>query len=254
LKNNLIQMAKKLIIFDLDNTLFKSKESYKYILAEIISEKLGVEEEISVRSFEETEKEMGDTKEYPTIKDFYREFNSRLFDKIFRPIGREEIIELEDMLKQMNQLIPVRLKTYPLVKETIKELKDKGYKIAILTGTWEKKVGSFNDLEYAKKKREVLEKLLINSGLKNMIDKLFITYEHATIKPRPEAFKIVLDYFEMKPEEAIMVGDREADILASKIGISTILFDPKEKYSGETIPDYKIKDFSELPKIIESYN
>ncbi len=247
-------MAKKLIIFDLDNTLFKSKESYKYILAEVINKKWGISENLSVKAFDETEEEMDSSKEYATIKDFYTEFNRLFLKKILNPIGEKEIVEFERILKQMKEITPIRLKTHPLVKEVLEEIKEKGYKIAILTGTWEKKIESFQDSGYAKEKRKTLEKLLKNSGLDKIVDKLFITYEHATVKPNPTAFKIVLDYFGVKPEEAIMVGDKEADLLASKVGISPILFDPEERYSGKIIPDYRIKSFPELPKIIESYN
>ncbi len=247
-------MIKKLIIFDLDNTLFQSKESYKYLLAEVIYQKWNISENISVKAFDETEKKMNDSKEYSSIKDFYAEFNKIFLKKILNFVGEKEVAEFKTILKQMKAMIPVRLKTYPFVKEILKEIKEKGYKIAILTGTWEKKIESFQDSEYAKEKRDILEKLLKNSGLDKFIDKLFITYEYATVKPNPRAFRVVLDYFGVKPMETIMVGDKEVDMLALKMGISPILFDPKERYSGKTIPDHKIKSFFELPKLIESYN
>ncbi len=247
-------MVKKLIIFDLDNTLFKSKESYKYILAEVINQIWEIGEKFSVKAFDETGEEINDSKEYATIKDFYIEFNNIFLNKILDFVGEREINEFKGILKQMKKITPVRLKMYPLVKEVLKDIKEKGYKIAILTGTWEKKIESFRDLEYAKEKRKIIEKLLKNSELDDIVDKLFITYEYATVKPDPKAFKIVLDYFKVKPNEAIMIGDKEADMLASKVGISPILFDPKERYSGKVIPDYKIKSFSEVLKIIESYN
>jgi FMN phosphatase YigB (HAD superfamily) len=247
-------MIKKLIIFDLDNTLFKSKESYKYILAEVINKKWDVDEEFSVMAFDETEKEINNSKEYKTIKDFYAEFNDIFLKKILNFVGEKEIIEFEKILKQMKKITPIRLKTYPLVKEVLAEIKKRGYKIAILTGTWEKKIESFQDPEYAKEKRDILERLLKNSGLDKIIDKLFITYEYATVKPDPKSFKIVLDYFDVKPEEAIMVGDKEADLLAHEIGISSILFDPKKIYSGATFPDKRIKFFPELLKVMENYN
>lgn len=247
-------MQKKLIIFDLDNTLFQSKESYKYILAEVLLEKWGINENFSVKSFENTEKEMSVTKEYSTIKEFYKEFNNKFLCKIIDSVDHEKIKEFSDILIQMKELVPMKLKTYPAVKETLKQLKTRGYKLAILTGTWEKKIESFKDLEYAKKKREILERLLENSGLNKIVDKLFITYEHSTVKPDPKAFDLVLKDFGVSAQDTIMIGDKEADLLASKIGISPILFDPKLKYAGETKPDYKFTNFSELISIIESYN
>ena len=245
---------KKLIIFDLDNTLFKSKESYKYILADVISETWGIAEDISVKAFDDTEIEMSNFKGYDNIKEFYKEFNIKFLNKLLGSVETKKAEEFDGILKEMKSLVPVKLKTYPLVKETLTELKGQGYSLAILTGTWEKKIRSFNDPEYAKEKREMLEKLLDNSRLSDIIDKLFISYEYATVKPDPKSFQIVLDHFGVIPKDAIMIGDKEADILASKLGISSILFDPKNKYSGKTIPNHIIKDFSELQDVLESYS
>jgi HAD superfamily hydrolase (TIGR01662 family) len=247
-------MKKRLIIFDLDNTLFQSKKSYKHILAEVIKERWGINEKLSVDSFIETDNEISKVKEYSSIKEFYKEFNKRFLTKILGSFEKDKGVEFEEILKEMKDLAPVKLKTYPYVNEILKELKEKGYKLAILTGTWEKKIESFNDPEYAAKKREILEKLLKNSGLDQIIDRLFITYEHATVKPDPKAFQMVLEHFNISPEEAIMIGDKEADMLASKIGISPILFDPEEIYLGDTKPDHKIKSFNELIKVLDSYN
>lgn len=182
-----------------------------------------------VDAFKKTQSEI-ESKQYESIEDFYSDFNSRLLEK------------------------PVKLKTFLSVKETLKNLKEKGYYLAILTGKEEKKIKSFKNKEYSKKKREILEKLLFNSGLDKYTDKMFIAYEHSTTKPQPKAFQVVLDHFDVNPSESFMIGDKEKDILASKIGISSILFDPKEKYKGETTPERRFKHFSELPEIIESYS
>ena len=107
-------MVKKLIIFDLDNTIFKSKESYKYILAEVINQKWEISEKFSVKAFDETGGEINDSKEYATIKDFYIEFNNIFLNKILKSAGEKEIAEFEKILKQMKEIIPIRLKTYPM--------------------------------------------------------------------------------------------------------------------------------------------
>ncbi len=247
-------MKKKLIIFDLDNTLFKSKDSYKYIIAEILKERWNIDPELAAISHQNAGKEMKDTKEYPSLKEFYKEFNLKFLKKIIKNPTEKQVKEFDKILEYMKELVPIKLKTYENVLEVLTNLKKKGYKLAILTGTWEKKIKSFEDPKYAQKKKEILEKLLKNSLLDKIIDKLFITYEYSIVKPNPESFKIVLKYFGVKPSEAIMVGDKEADLLASKIGISPILFDPKNKYDGKTTPDYTITHFLELEPIIENYN
>ena len=80
--------------------------------------------------------------------------------------------------------------------------------------------------------------------------KIFTPKETKFIKPDQRAFLIVLESFNIKPEQAVMVGDEiERDILpAEKLGIKAILIDRENKiknYSG-----IKINSLSELEQIL----
>jgi len=243
-------MEKKLIIFDLDGTLFNTKESYKYILADILNDKWNIDKEKTLESFNKTFSEIENPEKYESTREYYEDFNEKFLEKITNP-DKNKKQKFKEIIKEVKQIAPVKLKPFPLVKETIKSLKERDYKLAILTGKKEEKIEYFKNKEHATKKKQELEKLLSNSGLNEYIDKTFITYEYSTIKPHSKAFQIVLDYFEVSPEEAIMVGDREEDMAAFNTGIKTILFNPNNEYEGKITPDYEIKDFSELPKVIE---
>lgn len=246
-------MEKKLLIFDLDGTLFLSKESYRLILSELIGVKYNKDPKAILKSYNFAETLMEKDKEYKTADDFFKEFNSIFLEQIGIKATEESLEDLQEIIKEMKRRAPTELKMYPLAKETLEELKNQGYKIALLTGSWEKKIEVFSD-EYINSKVERVNQLLKNAGIHSLFDKIFVAYVDRILKPNPEAFQKVLDYFKISPDQAIMIGDSEADIKASGIGIKTILFNPKGEYNEKTQPHYQFKDFSELVDLVNSIN
>jgi len=244
-------MRKKLIIFDLDGTLFQTKESYRFILSELMSKKYGFSQEEILKSYSYAEKLIDDAKEYATAEDFFREFNSLFLKQVGIEPTEENLEELQEIVSEMKWRAPTELKMYPLVKEVLESLRKQGYKIALLTGSWDKKIEAFTE-EYIQSKVNRVDQLLKNSGIHNLFDYVSVAYVDQVLKPNPNAFKKVLNYFNVYPDEAIMVGDSEPDMKASEVGIKTILFDPKDKYSSETQPHHSFKDFSELMDILSS--
>lgn len=69
-------------------------------------------------------------------------------------------------------------------------------------------------------------------------------------KPSPQAIEYLMKKYGIKPEEAIMIGDRELDILAGKnAGISACFFDDQ---GGKcSVADYNIKDIRQLYEIFD---
>ncbi len=70
-------------------------------------------------------------------------------------------------------------------------------------------------------------------------------------KPSPDAIYYLIDKYHMNPKEAIMIGDRELDILSGKnAGIAACFFD---EVGGRTCDaaDYTIHGFEEMYKIID---
>ena len=244
-------MDKKLIIFDLDGTLFLTKESYRLILSELMSVKYNQTPKKILESYNYAETQMDDSKEYETAEEFFREFNSLLLRELGIESTVENLKELEEIVLEMKRRAPTELKMYPFAKEVLTKLKGEGHTLALLTGSWDKKIERFTD-EYIQSKVDRVDKLLKNSEIYPLFDKVFVAYVDQILKPSPEAFQKVLDHFGTGPEGAIMVGDSEPDMKASNVGIKTILFDPKEKYSKETQPDYSFKDFSELIELIKN--
>lgn len=77
-----------------------------------------------------------------------------------------------------------------------------------------------------------------------------ITSQHSfERKPSPEAILHLIEKYQMQPQEAIMIGDRELDILSAKnAGIKACFFDEAGAVCGAA--DYNIKHISQLYDII----
>ncbi len=91
--------------------------------------------------------------------------------------------------------------------------------------------------------------LFSNLGLEKHFE-IFTPKETKFIKPDTRAFLMVLEKFNVKPKQAVMVGDEiERDILpAEKLGMKAILIDRENKiknYSG-----IKIRSLAELKNIL----
>jgi HAD superfamily hydrolase (TIGR01549 family) len=77
-----------------------------------------------------------------------------------------------------------------------------------------------------------------------------ITSEHSfERKPSPAAILHLAEMYQMKPEEAIMIGDRDLDILSAKnAGIRACFFDDTGVICGAA--DYNIKHIIQLNEIL----
>lgn len=68
-------------------------------------------------------------------------------------------------------------------------------------------------------------------------------------KPSPDALNHLVEKYQMNRKEAIMIGDRDLDILAGKnAGMSSCYFDVTGKVSQ--ISDYSISEFKQLYDIV----
>lgn len=79
----------------------------------------------------------------------------------------------------------------------------------------------------------------------------FITKENDfKRKPDPEALLFLINEYKMDKSEALMIGDRDIDILAAKnAGIAACYYKDNQIHDCETA-DYTITDYDQLSKII----
>ena len=77
---------------------------------------------------------------------------------------------------------------------------------------------------------------------------------------KAEGIKYLLKKKRIKPHEAICVGDRDTDIIAAKkahclsVAVSNKISWSSNKDLIKAKPDFIIKDFKELPRVIKKFN
>lgn len=131
---------------------------------------------------------------------------------------------------------------FPYIIEVLTKLKDR-YKLALIT----------NVLPHttAERVREILQ----NAQIPDVFEVVVVSSEVGFSKPDPRIFNIVLKKLDIKPEEAVMIGNIiSTDIFgANRVGMKTVLFQPSSEYqrSSWENPDHTIHSMKELLKLLE---
>ena len=118
-------------------------------------------------------------------------------------------------------------------QKVIKELSRK-YKLALVTS------------------RYGVESTFSTIGLKECFSVVIKFGDYQKPKPDPEPLFVAIGKLQIKPEEAVYIGDRESDLLAAKAaGMKFVGF---PLYSGKKLEgsDAIFMNFSELPGVIEN--
>lgn len=120
----------------------------------------------------------------------------------------------------------------PEAKETILQLKERGYKVAILTDS--------------PHKTETQHEILSTIGMGGIFDGIFVSCELGHMKPDKEAYEAVLKAFNVKSSEAVFVAHDEDELVGARnVGIKTI------SYKGHDSGDFAIESLKDIPKILE---
>lgn len=205
------------LLFDLDGTLVDTNEliisSFLHTLGKYYPDKYKREDVLPF---------MG-----PTLTD--------TFAGIDPDRAEEMILEYRTFNTENHDLL---VKEFMGVHETIKTLKENGFKLAIVS-------------------TKILATVM--KGLKlTKIDSYFdtiVTLDHVTnAKPDPESIFLALEQLKSSNERAIMVGDNYHDILAGKnAGTKTagVAWSLKGKdYLAQFKPDYMLDEMPDLLKIV----
>lgn len=127
---------------------------------------------------------------------------------------------------------------YSGVKDTLEILKDSPYKISLLTT----------------KAQDQTERILEHFNLTNYFDFIMGRTNGIPHKPDPTPFFMICDNLKVEPENSLMVGDTELDILCGKNANAktvavTYGYRSIEKLN-EYSPDYMVDNLLELKTII----
>ena len=152
------------------------------------------------------------------------------------PDGNQELL-LKEFSRISEELYPKTIKTYPLCKETILTLKEHGIKVGLITN---------------KMKKMTLYCLEL-IDLKDVFD-VIIGYDDVSKgKPDGEGILKAIKQLNVKDlQNVLYVGDNKIDFdTASNAGVdSAIVTWGPRKLPDDIHPNYKIKDYEELRRLI----
>jgi len=217
----------KAIIFDVDNTLYDAKQYYLGAFKEI-SEYLSKKHEISKQKILNKLMNLWIKK---------TSMYSRLFDDVLNAFNLED--ELENVIKIFNNYNG-KLKPYPDVIQTLKELKKRNYKLGVVT-----------DGNVERQKRKL--------GLLGIVDFFYVivfTKELDNPKPSEIPFQEAINKLKVIPQNSFYVGDNPLIDFegAKKVGMKTVrlLKGEFKNIAKNEFIDYEIKEFKELLEVINN--
>jgi len=177
------------------------------------------------------------------LKEF-REFPNRerfrimLLKMDIGPLENQNVLEDEMVLAHMNAL--VSCVEFPEEnRKTLEYVRAKGYKTAIVS-----------NFDYGPTAYNLIYKL----GIRSLVDEIIISCDVGWRKPKAIIFQSAIDKLDIKPEEALFVGDNfGADVVGSKsMGMDAawinINSQPEENLIPE--PEFIVKRLSDLVDII----
>lgn len=238
-------MSYKLVLIDLDDTLFDYPKTEKEAFRNTFKE-LGffVESELGNEKKEEI---------YEKIKDRYKDVNLQLWKDLekgavdkdrLKVVRFEKIIEEFDLKYDPHEMSELYLKKlgegiFPFeATEKLCEYLHSKYKVGIVT----------NGI------KEVQHSRIENSTIAKYIDKIIISDEVGVNKPDKRIFEYAMNYFEiMDKSEVIMIGDSlGADIKGGQnAGIDTCWVNLRNNVNDTGIvPKYEVRKLEELFEIL----
>ncbi|MEN2767832.1 HAD family hydrolase [Ornithinibacillus xuwenensis] len=257
---------KKVIIFDLDDTLINDKKSIDNAFRAtcgIVNSQHGIDSiqlEKKVREFARELYSSYDTYRFTKriginpFEGLWGTFvdNGEDFQKlreiapvyqldVWRMGLREFGIEDEGLAKKLSMAFPMFRKRYAFVFSEVfpvlEQLKEQ-YQLVLLTN------GS-PSLQRTK--------LSLSPKLGNYFDSVFISGDYGIGKPDPSIFQHVLESVMVEKEEVIMVGDNlHTDILgANRVGITNVWINRKAIEAVDIRPTFEIRTLDELTPVLQ---
>jgi putative hydrolase of the HAD superfamily len=180
---------------------------------------------------------LDDHDQFRKMKEIVPEYRKQAWKKGLQILGVDD----DDFAATLAERFPEERRRKPFVYEdsysVLDQLKGK-YKLLLLTN------GS-PDLQNTK--------LDITPELVPYFDHIVISGAFGRGKPDPTIFEHALSLFEIKKDQALMVGDNlMTDILGAKrAGIKSVWINRHEKERNEVVPDYEISRLDELFTILD---
>lgn len=225
----------KVVLFDLDHTLWDYHKNAHETLSEIFTEYLGtgsVDLTQHITLFKGINDTLWESYHKGEIRQW--EIRERRFDQFLK--------ELRIFTPQLSKTLsdeylkrgPTKSHLLPNTHEILKYL-EKTYPLLIITNGFE----------------ETQRRKVVHSGIDHYFTELVTSEKVGIQKPSPEIFLKALSITEHQPDEALMIGDNlSTDIQgALNSGIDSVYFDPESSTKTHSAT-YTISDLIELKNIL----
>lgn len=205
------------ILFDLDGTLIDTNDliiqSFLHTLGKYYPEEYKREDVLPFIG--------------PSLKETFGEIDGERVEEMIRVYREFNIAHHDELVEEFDG-----------VNETVAILKEKGFKLGIVTT----------------KKLDIVQKGLNLTGLAPFFE-VIVAFEHVSkLKPDAEPVLMALEQLNSTPAEAIMVGDNYHDILAGKnAGTKTagVAWSAKGRaHLEEFEPDFMLENMRDLLPIV----
>lgn len=216
----------RVVFLDMGDTLVRLTASLNaaYHQAAVASGKALDEDHLArtlgelTREADERNRHEGYAPDEETDRQYWRDFNSRLLQRL--DIAEHLWAGTHDEIERAF-VDPANFVLFPDVHETLGKLGALGYRLAILSNwSWH------------------LDQLCAALDLERYFERLIISARVGHSKPHPAIFRHALDAMQVRPEEAIHVGDNPiADVGgALGVGITPILLDRVGRDAAVEVP------------------
>tara|TARA_Y100001970_G_scaffold217491_1_gene266426 strand:+ start:214 stop:876 length:663 start_codon:yes stop_codon:yes gene_type:complete len=216
----------KVIIFDAYGTLFNVNSA-----AEECKNKIGEKWEPFANYWRTTQLE------YTWLRSLMNRYED--FWKITEDSLNKSMKVFQIDMSMKNELLNLYrvLSTYPEVKETLKNLKEKNYKLAILSN------GTYS----------LLDELVKSNNLENIFDDILCVEDVKTYKPHPDVYNILVDKYQSEKNQLLYLSSNTWDVSAAgNFGYNVIWVNRKKNIFDNL--DYKplteIKDLGNLKYLL----
>lgn len=216
-------MSKELVIFDLYNTLVtdnhvSAQDEYRLNTIWSVIEKAGFPTRFSdvITAYEETQIIMKEQQK--------KHFSLSIFElvNIFaEKLGFQDVALLKKFYDiWANASMQYSLELIPGIKEGLKQIKESGKKIALISNT-------------SMTPGITLRFILKEKGIYDLFDDLVFSDEFGFMKPEKSIFLRVLDRLDITPNKALFVGDHAFydKVGATSVGIEYVYMCPKTDFS-----------------------
>lgn len=209
----------KLLIFDMDGTLVDTDEVLYETWAELFR--------------------LYKPKDYVIDREFVRGFSGPPIEQSIARAFPEKDPKfiLKEYRTRTAKYYDDYLKFFPNEKEVLKKLYKEGYILTISTS----------------KNRPMAEKCLKIFGVYDWFSEMITSSEDVPHKPDPTSLNLLVEKFNVKKEEALMIGDTSFDALAAiNANIKSVLLKLCPRvYEKDKMPTYFVANYQELYELIK---